>query len=97
MRVDVIARMASSFAASGRTPVEPVMRFAIQNSSWWEQEHKMLEIKEFKDSSVTDNFHESFLGVVQHSLGEFFDDTIVRRLVIEKTYGTEARTTVRIQ
>ncbi len=73
MRVDVIARMASSFAASGRTPVEPVMRFAIQNSSWWEQEHNMLEIKEFKDSSVTDNFHESFLGVVQHSLGEFFD------------------------
>ena len=31
------------------------------------------------------------------SLGEFFDDTHVRRLVIEKTYGTEARTTVRIQ
>ena len=30
MRIDVIARMASSFAASGRTPVEPVMRFAIQ-------------------------------------------------------------------
>ena len=34
---------------------------------------------------------------VLDSLGEFFDDTIVRRLVIEKTYGTEARTTVRIQ
>jgi Holliday junction resolvase RusA-like endonuclease len=34
---------------------------------------------------------------VLDSLGEFFDDTHVRRLVIEKTYGTEARTTVRIQ
>ena len=34
---------------------------------------------------------------VLDSLGEFFDDTHVRRLVIEKTFGTEARTTVRIQ
>ena len=34
---------------------------------------------------------------VLDSLGGFFDDTNVRRLVVEKTYGTEARTTVRIQ
>lgn len=33
---------------------------------------------------------------VLDSLGEFFDDTLVRRLVVEKTYGTEGRTTVRI-
>ncbi len=73
MRIDVVARMASSLAASGRTPVEPIMRFAIQNTSWWEEESKSLKIKEFKDLSVTDNFNKSFLGVVQHSLGEFFD------------------------
>lgn len=73
MRVDVVARMASSLAASGRTPVEPVMRFAVQNTSWWEEESKSLSIDEFKDPSVTDNFNESFLGVVEHHLGEFFD------------------------
>lgn len=33
---------------------------------------------------------------VLDSLGEFFNDTLVRRLVVEKTYGTEGRTTVRI-
>ena len=73
MRVDVVARMASSLAASGRTPVEPVMRFAVQNTSWWEEESKSLSIDEFRDPSVTDNFNESFLGVVEHYLGEFFD------------------------
>lgn len=34
---------------------------------------------------------------VLDSMGDFFDDTNVRRLVVEKSYGTEARTTVRIQ
>jgi Holliday junction resolvase RusA-like endonuclease len=34
---------------------------------------------------------------VLDSLGEYFDDTLVRRLVVEKTYGAEGRTTVRIQ
>lgn len=34
---------------------------------------------------------------VLDSLGEFFDDTLVRRLVVEKSYSTEGRTTVRIQ
>jgi len=34
---------------------------------------------------------------VLDSLGDYFDDTNVRRLVVEKSYGTEARTTVRIQ
>jgi hypothetical protein len=73
MRVDVVARMASSLAASGRTPVEPIMRFAVQNSTWWEEDRKSLDVNEFKDSRVTDDFNKSFLGVVQHSLGEFFD------------------------
>ncbi len=73
MRVDVITRMASSLANSGRTPVEPIMRFAVQNSSWWEQENKSLSIDEFKDLSVINEFNQSFLGVVEHSLGEFFD------------------------
>jgi hypothetical protein len=73
MRVDVVARMASSLAASGRTPVEPLMRFAVQNSTWWEEESKSLSINEFKDESVISQFNKSFLGVVEHSLGEFFD------------------------
>jgi hypothetical protein len=73
MRVDVVARMASSFAASGRTPVEPIMRFAVQNSSWWEEESKSLNVEEFKDSSVINQFNNSFLGVVEHAFGEFFD------------------------
>ena len=34
---------------------------------------------------------------VLDSLGGFFNDRNVRRLVVEKTYGQEARTTVRIQ
>ena len=34
---------------------------------------------------------------VLDALGEFFDDTLVRRLVVEKSYSTEGRTTVRIQ
>jgi len=34
---------------------------------------------------------------VLDSMGDFFDDTNVRRLVVEKSNGTEARTTVRIQ
>jgi len=33
---------------------------------------------------------------VLDALKELFDDTIVRRLIVEKSYGTEARTTVRI-
>jgi len=73
MRVDVIARMVSSFAASGRSPVEPIMRFAIQNNTWWEVDKKSLSVEEFRDVSVTADFNKSFLGVVQHSLGEFFD------------------------
>jgi hypothetical protein len=73
MRVDVVARMASSLAASGRTPVEPIMRFAIQNNTWWEEDKRSLNVKEFQNREVTDDFNVSFLGVVQHSLGEFFD------------------------
>jgi len=34
---------------------------------------------------------------VLDALKELFDDTIVRRLIVEKSYGDEARTTVRIQ
>jgi hypothetical protein len=49
------------------------MRFAIQNSTWWEEDKRALNVDEFHDSSVTDDFNTSFLGVVQHSLGEFFD------------------------
>lgn len=33
---------------------------------------------------------------VLDSLGEYFDDSLVRRLVVEKSYGMEARTTVRV-
>ena len=34
---------------------------------------------------------------VLDALKELFDDTIVRRLIVEKSYGDEARTTVRVQ
>lgn len=34
---------------------------------------------------------------VLDALGQLLDDTIVRRLVVEKTWGSQARTTVRIQ
>ena len=57
MRVDVVARMASSLAASGRTPVEPIMRFAVQNTTWWEEDRKSLDVNEFKDTRVTDDFN----------------------------------------
>jgi Holliday junction resolvase RusA-like endonuclease len=34
---------------------------------------------------------------VLDALKGLFDDTIVRRLIVEKSYGDEARTTVRVQ
>jgi Holliday junction resolvase RusA-like endonuclease len=34
---------------------------------------------------------------VLDALKELFDDTLVQRLVVEKSYGDEARTTVRVQ
>jgi len=34
---------------------------------------------------------------VLDALKELFDDTIVRRLIVEKSWGEEARTTVRVQ
>jgi Holliday junction resolvase RusA-like endonuclease len=34
---------------------------------------------------------------VLDALKELFDDTIVRRLIVEKSWGEDARTTVRIQ
>jgi Holliday junction resolvase RusA-like endonuclease len=34
---------------------------------------------------------------VLDALKELFDDTIVRRLIVEKSYGDEARTTVRVR
>ncbi len=41
-----------------------------------------------------DNIAKAILDALQDVMG---DDTLVRRLVVEKSYGTEARTTVRIQ
>lgn len=41
-----------------------------------------------------DNIGKAVLDALQDVMG---DDTNVRRLVVEKSYGTEARTTVRIQ
>jgi Holliday junction resolvase RusA-like endonuclease len=41
-----------------------------------------------------DNVGKAVLDALQDVMG---DDTLVRRLVVEKSYGTEARTTVRIQ
>ncbi|NDC95690.1 RusA family crossover junction endodeoxyribonuclease [bacterium] len=41
-----------------------------------------------------DNVAKAVLDALQDVIG---DDTHVRRLVVEKSYGTEARTTVRIQ
>lgn len=41
-----------------------------------------------------DNVAKAVLDALQGVIG---DDTNVARLVIEKSYGTEARTTVRIQ
>lgn len=41
-----------------------------------------------------DNVGKAVLDALQNVMG---DDTNVRRLVVEKSYGTEARTTVRIQ
>jgi Holliday junction resolvase RusA-like endonuclease len=41
-----------------------------------------------------DNIAKSVLDALQDVIG---DDTNVSRLVVEKSYGTEARTTVRIQ
>ena len=41
-----------------------------------------------------DNIAKAILDALQDVMG---DDTNVRRLVVEKSYGTEARTTIRIQ
>jgi Holliday junction resolvase RusA-like endonuclease len=41
-----------------------------------------------------DNVGKAVLDALQDVMG---DDTLVRRLVVEKSYGQEARTTVRIQ
>jgi len=41
-----------------------------------------------------DNLAKAVLDALQHVVG---DDTNVARLVVEKSYGTEARTTVRIR